>query len=150
MIKVMFICHGNICRSPMAEFVLKDMVEKRGLKDKFYIVSSATSTEELGNPVHSGTRNVLKKKGISVEGKYAVRLQKSDYNSYDYFIGMDSANIRNIYKIFDGDKEGKVYKMLYFAGMDGDVDDPWYTGEFETTYCDIFAGCEGFLRHLEM
>ncbi|WP_310604001.1 low molecular weight protein-tyrosine-phosphatase [Anaerosporobacter sp.] len=150
MIKVMFICHGNICRSPMAEFVLKDMVEKRGLKDEFHIVSSATSTEELGNPVHSGTRNVLKKKGISVEGKYAVRLQKNDYSNYDYFIGMDSANIHNIYKIFGGDNEGKVYKMLYFADASADVDDPWYTGDFETTYRDIYAGCEGFLEHLGM
>lgn len=148
MIKVLFICHGNICRSPMAEFMLKDMVQKAGLSDQFQIASAATSTEEIGNPVHYGTRERLKREGISVAGKTAVQMKKSDYIKYDYLIGMDSWNIRNMMRILGGDPEGKVHKMLEFAGSDRDVADPWYTGDFEATYQDISEGLRGFLREI--
>ncbi len=149
MIKVLFVCHGNICRSPMAEFVLKDMVKKAGLADQFEIASAATSTEEIGNPVHRGTRNKLRQVGISVDGKRAVQLQKSDYGKYDYLIGMDEWNIRNMLRILGGDPEGKVHKMLEFAGSARDVADPWYTGDFEATYRDVVDGCEGLIKVLK-
>lgn len=145
MIKVMFVCHGNICRSPMAEFVLKRMV--RGTGTEFFISSSATSREEIGNGVHYGTRERLRREGISCDGKHAVQLKKSDYDEYDYIIGMDSANIRNIGRIVGNDPDGKVYKLLDFDGG-GDVADPWYTGDFETTFYDVVRGCRGFLARL--
>lgn len=148
MIKVLFVCHGNICRSPMAEFVLKDMVKKRGMEDGFYIASAATSTEEIGNPVHHGTRRKLAEVGISVAGKTAVQMTKSDYDKYDYIIGMDTWNMRNINRIIKSDPEGKVYKLLTFAGRGDDVADPWYTGDFETTYRDVVEGCEAFLKEI--
>lgn len=148
MIKILFVCHGNICRSPMAEFVLKDMVQKAGLKDKFLIESAATSYEEIGNPVHRGTARKLAEFGISVKGKQAVKLLKSDYNKYDYIIGMDTANIRNMLALFDGDKQNKVYKLLEFAGEHGDIADPWYTGNFDDTYDDVLKGCTGLLKKL--
>lgn len=144
MIKVMFVCHGNICRSPMAEFVLKDMVKKAGLEDSFVIASSATSREEIGNPVHHGTRNKLAEYGISTNGKYAIQLTRADYDRYDYILAMDSFNIRNIMRIIGEDSLGKVYKLLDFAGG-GDIADPWYTGNFDVTYDDIVRGCEAFL-----
>lgn len=149
MIKVLFVCHGNICRSPMAEFVFKDMVKKAGMADDFYIASAATSTEEIGNPPHRGTKAVLNRLGISTEGKYAVQITASDYDKYDFIIGMDSANIRNMYRFFGNDREHKIYKLLEFADLSRDVDDPWYTGRFETTYKDVLTGCEGFLRFLK-
>lgn len=149
MIKILFICHGNICRSPMAEFVFKDMVKKAGMTDSFYIASAATSTEELGNPPHPGTREILNRLGISFQGKYAVQVKPSDYEKYDYIIGMDSANIRNLKRMLGEDTENKIYKLLEFAGLSRDVDDPWYTGRFEATYKDILAGCEGFLNYLK-
>lgn len=148
MIRIMFVCHGNICRSPMAEFVLKDMVKKSGQADLFRIESSATSYEEIGNPVHSGTKRKLSEFGISVKGKYARKLVKSDYDDFDYFIGMDSANIRNMHRIFGYDPNNKIHKMLEFAGQDRDVADPWYTGDFDKTYEDIYAGCIGLLKQL--
>lgn len=148
MIKILFVCHGNICRSPMAEFVFKDMVKKAGITDSFYIASAATSTEELGNPPHPGTREILNRLGISFQGKYAVQVKPSDYEKYDYIIGMDSANIRNLKRMLGEDEENKIYKLLEFAGLSRDVDDPWYTGRFEATYQDILAGCEGFLNYL--
>lgn len=143
---VLFVCHGNICRSPMAEFVMKDMVKKAGLEQRFVIASAATSTEEIGNPVHYGTREKLRQVGISVAGKTAVQLKKSDYDQYDYLIGMDAWNIRNMRRMLCGDPEGKIYKMLEFAGSDRDVADPWYTGDFEATYQDVVAGCRGLLE----
>ena len=153
MIKVLFICHGNICRSPMAEFILKDMVKKRGIADKFYIASAATSTEEIwgdrGNPVYPPARKELAKHGLSCDGKYAVQLKREDYAKYDYLIGMDSANIRNMERICGGDPEGKIYRLLSFAGSGRDVADPWYTGDFKTTYNDVVEGCEAFLEFLE-
>lgn len=148
MIKVLFVCHGNICRSPMAEFVLKDMVEKMGLKDSFLIGSSATSREEIGNPVHHGTRNKLKEYGISTKGKYAVQLNKKDYEKYDYFLGMDDWNISNMKRILGKDPDKKIYKLLDFTGSSRDIADPWYTGNFDKTYEDVYQGCEAFLKHV--
>lgn len=148
MIKVLFICHGNICRSPMAEFLLKHITSKAGIADDFYIASAATSTEEIGNPVHYGTRRKLAEYGIRTDGKTAFQLKASDYDKYDYFIGMDSANIRNMNRILKGDPENKIYKMLSFAGIDRDVADPWYTGDFEATFHDIMTGLEAFLKGL--
>lgn len=147
MIKVLFICHGNICRSPMAEFVLRDMIAKQGLSDQFVVASAATSTEEIGNPVHPGTRKKLKEFGISTEGKYAVQLTRLDYERYDYLIGMDHYNIRNMERIL-AHKGGKIHKLMEFTGSDADVADPWYTGNFDRTYDDIKKGCEAFLRQL--
>ncbi len=149
MIRVMFVCHGNICRSPMAEFVLKDMVEKRGIADKFFIESAATSTEEIGSPVHRGTREKLRKYGISTEGKYAVQLKKSDYDRFDYILGMDSANIRNTKRMVGNDSEGKVMRLLDFSENPRDIADPWYTGNFDITYDDIIEGCEAFLEKIK-
>lgn len=152
MIKIIFICHGNICRSPMAEFILKDMVAKRGIADRFFIASAATSTEEIwngqGNPVYPPAKAELAKHGISCEGKRAVQLKKSDYDEYDYLIGMDDANIRNMERM-TGHKGGKIHKLLTFAGRDDSVADPWYTGDFERTYQDVVAGCEGLLHDLQ-
>ncbi len=148
MIKILFICHGNICRSPMAEFVMKDLVQRANRQSQFYIASAATSTEEIGNPVHRGTREKLKSVGISTAGKTAVQMKGSDYAKYDYLIGMDSWNIRNMLMISGGDPEGKVHKLLEFAGSSRDVADPWYTGDFESTYRDVLAGCQGLLKQL--
>lgn len=148
MIKVMFVCHGNICRSPMAEFVLKDLVSKKGLADLFFIESRATSTEEIGNPVHYGTRQKLSQFGISVAGKTAIQLTKSDYDKYDMLICMDSVNVRNTLRIIGNDKAGKVTKLLSFAGESGDIADPWYTGNFDVTYDDVLRGCNGLLSYL--
>lgn len=128
MINILFVCHGNICRSPMAEFVLRDMVNKRGLGQQFSIASAATSTEEIGNPVHRGTRDKLKAYGISVEGKWAVQLVKKDYEKYDYLIGMDERNVTNMNRILGSDPKGKISRLLDFTKRPGDIADPWYTG----------------------
>ncbi len=150
--RVLFVCHGNICRSPMAEFVLKDMVSGAGLADRFYIASAATSTEEIwngvGNPVYPPAREELARHGIGCEGKRAVQLTRDDYDKYDYLIGMDSANIRNMHRMLGGDPEGKVYKLLSFAGVERDISDPWYTGNFDETYRDVSLGCNAFLEYL--
>ena len=145
MIKVMFVCHGNICRSPMAEFVFKDIVKKAGWENDIYIASSATSNEEIGNPVHRGTKSKLAQYGIGVEGKYAVKLEKTDYNNYDYIIGMDSFNIKNILRIVGEDKDDKICRLLDFVGG-GDIADPWYTGNFDETYDDVLRGCNALLK----
>ena len=146
--RIMFVCHGNICRSPMAEFVFKDMVKRLGKESEFYISSSATSCEEIGNPVHRGTRTKLAEYGISCDGKRAVRLRADDYDKYDMFIGMDSYNLINMHKIFGSDKDCKIHSMLEFIGSKADVADPWYTGDFDKTYEDIKAGCEALLKKL--
>lgn len=145
MIKILFVCHGNICRSPMAEFVMKDMVEKKGIADKFYIASAATSTEEIGNGVHHGTRKKLAQYGISTEGKRATQLKKSDYDKYDYILGMDSWNMRNMRHMLPEDKDNKIHLLLDFSANPRDIADPWYTGDFETTYDDILEGCTSLL-----
>ena len=147
--RVLFVCHGNICRSTMAEFVLKDMVAARGVADEFHIESAATSTEEIGNPVHPGTQRMLRAHGVGgFQAKRAQQLTRGDYDGYDLIIGMDEANIRNTNRMLGGDPEGKIHKLLEFAGSTRDVADPWYTGDFETTYDDVLAGCEGLLAHL--
>lgn len=148
MIKIMFVCHGNICRSPMAEFVFKDMVKRLGKEKDFHIASSATSTEEIGNSVHHGTRNKLNQYGISVDGKTAIQLKRSDYDKFDYFLGMDSANIRNMKKILGADNEDKIKSLLEFSDKPHDIADPWYTGNFDDTYNDILEGCEGLIKFL--
>ncbi len=156
MIRILFVCHGNICRSPMAEFVFKDMVqapEKYGLPaaalDRFYAASAATSTEEIGNPVHPGTRNLLKRHGISTAGKYARQMTKKDYKEYDYLIGMDQWNIRNMLRICGEDPQHKICRLLDFTDHPRDIADPWYTGDFETTYQDVLEGCRALVRKLE-
>ena len=147
MIKIMFVCHGNICRSPMAEFILKDMVNKAGAESDFFISSSATSTDEIGNSVYPPAKAELKSHGISCHGKYSVQLKADDYDKYDYFIGMDSANIRNMHRIFGSDPENKIKKLMdYTTG--GDVDDPWYTGDFKTTYKNISQACKELLKSI--
>lgn len=145
--KIMFVCHGNICRSPMAEFVFRDMLAKRGISG-VTVSSSATSTEEIGNPVHPGTRRRLAACGISTDGKYAVRLRKSDYGVYDMIIGMDSMNVRNILKITGQDSMGKVFRLLDFTDRPRDIADPWYTGNFDETFDDISEGCTALLEQL--
>ena len=147
-IGILMVCHGNICRSPMAEFVLKDLIEKRHLSQQFYVASAATSSEEIGNPVHPGTRKRLKEAGISSEGKYAVQLSKNDYDKYDYFIGMEQRNITNMMRILGGDPKGKVKRLLDFGANPRDIADPWYTGDFDKTYNDILEGCEALLNHI--
>ena len=150
MISILFVCHGNICRSPMAEFVMKDMVKRQGLADQFYIASAATSTEEIGNPVHYGTRNKLAQVGISTAGKYAVRMERRDYQEYDYIVGMDRWNYKNMLRISGNkDKDKKISLLLDYTDHPRDVADPWYTGDFEKTYEDIMAGCKGLLAHIQ-
>lgn len=150
MIKVLFICHGNICRSTMAEYVMKHLVKSCGMEDVFFIDSAATSTEEIGNPVHHGTRRKLREVGIPCGDHRARQMTKRDYDAFDYVIGMDSWNIRNINRIIgNGDPEGKVYKLLDFAGREGEgIADPWYTGNFDATYRDVKDGCEGLLHRI--
>jgi protein-tyrosine phosphatase len=148
MVKVMFVCHGNICRSPMAEFVFRHMVEEKRLSDKFYIVSSATSREEIGNPVHPGTKRKLSEVGILCKGKTAVQLVKKDYEIYDYIVCMESYNIKNALRIVGDDKDGKIHRLLDFSTRPRDIADPWYTGNFDETYSDIKEGCAALLDHI--
>ena len=148
MVNILFVCHGNICRSPMAEFVLKDLVQKAGVEDQFFIASAATSTEEIGNPVHPGTVRRLAREGISTAGKYAVQLKRSDYPKYDFFLSMDDWNLRNMRRMLGGDPEGKVHLLLDYTQRPGEeIADPWYTGNSEVTYADILEGCRGFLDY---
>ena len=152
MIKILFVCHGNICRSPMAEFIMKDIVKKQGIESKFYIESAATSTEEIwngvGNPVYPPAREELKKHGITCEGKRARQMTAADYDRFDYIIGMDRMNLRNMLRIAGGDGESKLSLLLDYTACPGDVADPWYTGDFVRTYEDITAGLAGFLKYL--
>ena len=147
-IKVLMVCHGNICRSTMAESVMTHMVNQQHISHLFEINSAATSREEIGNPPHYGTVNKLRQVGIPVIPHRAVQMTQGDYDYYDYLIGMDSANIRNMTRIVGGDPEGKIYKLLTFAGSGRDVADPWYTGDFDATYRDVTAGCEGLLEEI--
>lgn len=148
MYRIMFVCHGNICRSPMAEFIMKKMAAEEGIAENFLIVSRATSTEEIGNPVYPPAQRELKKHGISCAGKYAEQLKKSDYDKYDLFLFMDENNRRNIGRIFPSDPCGKVHKLTEYSGG-GDVSDPWYSGDFETAYNDIYSGCKALLDKLK-
>lgn len=151
MVRIMFVCHGNICRSPMAEFILKDMVKKQGIDSQFCIRSSATSTEEIwggiGNPVYPPAKQILEQHGINPNGKRAVQLTKSDFEEYDYFVCMDSANMRNMKRILGTDE--RCYKLMSFAGKGADVSDPWYTRDFETCYEDIYEGCKALLEYIK-
>ena len=149
MIKVLFICHGNICRSTMAQSVMTHLVKQQNIATQFFIDSAATSREEIGNPPHRGTVAKLRQEGIPVIPHQAIQIVKQDYEKYDYLIGMDTANIRNMNRIFGGDKDNKIYKLLSFAGSGRDVADPWYTGDFNATYDDVLAGCNGLLKHLQ-
>ena len=153
MIRVLFVCLGNICRSPMAEFIMKSIISERGLSDRFYIASAATSTEEIwngvGNPVYPPAKRELAKHGISCQGKRAVPITKAEYGKYDYILGMEERNIRNILRIVGKDPEHKVKLLLDYSDHPRDIADPWYTGNFESTYRDVVEGCEGFLLDLE-
>ena len=150
MIKVLFICHGNICRSPMAEFVMKDLVKKAGLASQFHIESAATSREEIGNPVYPTARRKLAEHGISCDGHAARQLTNADYENYDLLIGMDSANLRNMLRICGGDPDGKLHLLMDYTDCSHDVADPWYTGDFEATWQDVLAGCQRLLKELTM
>lgn len=149
MIKILFVCHGNICRSTMSQFIFQYMVNNLKIADRFYIDSMATSTEETGNPPHPGTVKKLREVGIPVLPHRARQISWSDYDKFDYIIGMDDWNIKNLNRILKGDPDGKVYKLLSFAGSDRDIADPWYTGDFEATYQDVLEGCEGLLEYLK-
>lgn len=149
MIKVLMVCHGNICRSTMAESVLTHMVNQKHISHLFEIASAATSREEIGNPPHHGTVSKLRQVGIPVVPHRATQMTNADYDYYDYLIGMDTANIRNMNRIAGGDPDGKIYKLPSFAGLQKDITDPWYTGNFDETYDDVVEGCEAFLDFLK-
>jgi protein-tyrosine phosphatase len=150
--KILFVCHGNICRSPMAEFIFKNMLAERGLKNEFYVASCATSTEEIwngiGNPVYPPAKAELARHGIGCEGKRAVQLQKSDYEKYDLLIGMDNANLRNMHRMLGGDPQRKIHRLMDFTSRGGEVADPWYSDRFDIAFRDIYDGCEGLLKTL--
>lgn len=149
MIRVCFVCHGNICRSTMSQFVFQDMINQKGLTDQFYINSAATSREEIGNGPHYGTVNKMKQVGIPVLPHRAVQMTKKDYREYDYLIGMDEANIRNMIRIAGSDPEGKIHMLLDYSDSPRAIADPWYTGNFDVTYDDVVEGCTAFLNYLE-
>ena len=146
--KVLFICHGNICRSPMAEFIMKDLLQKAGMADRVYVASAATSTEEIGNPVYPPARRELAKHGICCDGKTARQMTRQDYDTFDYLIAMDRNNLRNMQRFVDNDPQGKVSLLLSHTSRPGDVADPWYTGDFTATWNDILLGCQALLREL--
>ena len=147
-IKVLFVCHGNICRSPMAEFVMKDLVKKAGVAERFDIASAAVSSEEIGNPVYPPARRKLAEHGIGCAGKTARRMTMADYEAYDLLIGMDADNLCRMRSICGGDAEGKCRLLLDYCGLSRDVADPWYTGDFEQTWQDVNAGCQALLEEL--
>lgn len=149
MIKVLFVCLGNICRSPMAEMVFKDMVNKKGLSDKFYIDSAATSSEAVGDGIYYGTREILKEQGIPFTEHISRQITKEDYKNFDYILGMEEKNIRNILRIIGEDKDKKVFRLLDFSEKPRDIADPWYTGNFDSTYYDVEDGCNSFLEYLK-
>ena len=149
MLKILFVCHGNICRSPMAEFVMKDLVKQKGIEEQFYIASAATSTEEIGNPVYPPARRKLAQVGIRTDGKTARQMTRQDYDKFDYLIGMEDVNVRNMLRITGGDPDGKISRLLDYTGRPGNIADPWYTGNFDDTYDDVLKGCEGFIEYLK-
>ncbi|MBQ3629894.1 MAG: low molecular weight phosphotyrosine protein phosphatase [Prevotella sp.] len=145
---ILFVCHGNICRSPMAEFVMKDLVHKAGLDASFHIESAATSTEEIGNPVYPPARRKLAEHGISSASKTARQMTRADYHRFDLLIGMDDWNIRNMRRICGGDPDDKIHQLMDYTNRPGEVADPWYTGDFEATWRDVLEGCKGLLEEL--
>ena len=149
MLRILFVCLGNICRSPMAEFVMKDMLAQNRLTHLAEVASAATSSYEVGNPVHPGTRQKLSQHHISCKGKTARQLTRGDYAAYDLIIGMDAGNMRDMLRLFGGDPEGKLHKLLTFCGDDADVADPWYTGDFEATWQDVNRGCRALMKYLQ-
>jgi protein-tyrosine phosphatase len=148
MIKLLFVCHGNICRSPMAEFVMKDLVRKAGREEQFIIASKAARRDELGNDTHYGTKAKLRQMGVPFEKRKATLLSKSDYDAYDYLIAMDRENVSDMLRLFGGDPDKKIHMLLEFAGLKREVADPWYTGNFDETYEDVLIGCKGLMRML--
>ena len=146
--RIIFVCHGNICRSPMAEFVMKELVEQAGLTDSIYVESAATSTEEIGNVVYPPARRKLAEHGISCEGKRARQLRAADYSRFDLLIGMDDWNLRNMKAICGGDPEGKILRLMDLTDRPGEVSDPWYTGDFESTWRDVSCGCCALLQRI--
>ena len=148
MTRILFVCHGNICRSPMAEYIMKDLVKKANRPDQFYISSAATSTEEIGNSIYPPARRKLREHGIVADGHRARRMERRDYQDYDYLIGMEQYNIRNMMRILGGDPGGKVRRLLDFTDGPGDIDDPWYTDDFDTAYQEILRGCRVLLDKL--
>ena len=146
--KILFVCHGNICRSPMAEFVMKELVKNAGLQEQFHIESAATSTEELGNPVYPPARRVMAEHGIDCKNKSARQITGADYDNFDYIVAMDERNIRNMRPFFGNDPEGKVSLLLHWAGIDREVADPWYTGNFEATWSDVNIGCNALIEKI--
>lgn len=148
MIKILFICHGNICRSPMAEFIMKDLVKQAGKDREFTIASAATSQEELGNPVYPPVRRILRQHGIDCSGKTARQITPEDYTRFDLLIGMDHANLRNMQRFFQGDPDQKLHLLLEYTNRPGEVADPWYSGDFDAAWRDIYAGCQGLLAQL--
>ena len=148
MTKILFVCLGNICRSPMAEFIMKDLVKKRGIADEFVIASCATSTEEIGNPVYPPARRMLASHGIDCSGKRARQLNRADYDEYDLLFGMENRNIQRMRAICGGDPEGKIARLLDDTARPRDIADPWYTDDFQTTWDDILEGCEALLNRL--
>lgn len=149
MIKIMFVCHGNICRSTMAEALFRDMIREEGLENDVKVSSSATSYEEIGNPVHRGTREKLKEYGISTDGIFSTKLKKKDIDEYDYIFVMDQNNINNIKREFGNYKSEKIMKLLDLSKIPRDIADPWYTGNFDETYDDILEGCEILMEKIK-
>ena len=147
--RILFVCHGNICRSPMAEFVMKKLVSDAGIADQFEIASAATSTEEIGNPVYPPARHILSVHGISCEGKTARQITRRDYERYDYIVAMDINNLRNLYRLLGEDKQHKISLLLNYTDHPRDVADPWYTGNFEATWQDVNDGCKGLLERIK-
>lgn len=148
MVQILFVCHGNICRSPMAEFMMKDLVARRNLADRFLIASAGTSTEELGNPIYPHAADALTRHGVPFDARQAVQLQRSDYDKYDFLLGLDKWNISNMLRILGGDPQRKVLRLLDFSDIPRDVADPWYTRKFDVTYEDILEGCKFLFNHL--
>lgn len=149
MIKVLFVCYGNICRSPMAEFLFRDFIEKKGESENFYIESAATSSEELGNPVYPPAKRILESLNIDCSKKRARRITKEDYDKFDYIIGMDEMNIRDMKRAFGGDSDGKIYKLLDFTSRGGEVADPWWTRDFNATLKDVTEGITEFYKKIK-
>lgn len=147
--RILFVCHGNICRSPMAEFIMKQKVEERGIEEDFYIESCATSSEEIGNPVYPPAKQVLQRRGINCSAKRARKITKGDYERFDYIVCMDSNNLRNLKLMFPDDNGKKISKILSFTGIERDVADPWYSGDFSATEEDVCIGCEAILKYIE-